>query len=93
MVRPVILLFRQTVKITKTLLRKLAANYEHVEIDPSPIRIKIMGIIDEYRNKFVEARQDKVRSLDRAGSGEEMDAGIVKSGEGVYCREKEAVGG
>ncbi len=66
-------------KITKTLLRKLAANYEHVEIDPSPIRIKIMGIIDEYRNKFTEAKADKDRSLDRAGSGEEMDAGIVKS--------------
>ena len=66
-------------KITKTLLRKLAANYEHVEIDPSPIRIKIMGIIDEYRNKFTEAKQDKDRSLDRAGSGEEVDAGIVKS--------------
>ena len=66
-------------KITKTLLRKLAANYKHVEIDPSPIRIKIMGIIDDYRNKFVEANQDKDRSLDRAGSGEELDAGIVKS--------------
>jgi DNA-directed RNA polymerase subunit beta len=66
-------------KITKTLLRKLAASYEHVEIDPSPIRIKIMGIIDEYRNKFNEAKADKDRSLDRAGSGEEMDAGIVKS--------------
>ncbi|VGO20557.1 DNA-directed RNA polymerase subunit beta [Pontiella sulfatireligans] len=66
-------------KITKTLLRKLAASYEHVEIDPSPIRIKIMGIIDEYRNKFTEAKADKDRSLDRAGSGEEMDAGIVKS--------------
>ncbi|MCF7847380.1 MAG: DNA-directed RNA polymerase subunit beta [Kiritimatiellales bacterium] len=65
-------------KITKTLLRKLAANYEHVEIDPSPIRIKIMGIIDEYRNKFVEAVAEKERSLDRAGSGEEMDAGIIK---------------
>ena len=38
-----------------------------------------MGIIDEYRNKFVEAGQDKDRSLDRAGSGEELDAGIVKS--------------
>jgi DNA-directed RNA polymerase subunit beta len=74
-------------KITKTLLRKLAANYEHVEIDPSPIRIKIMGIIDEYRNKFVEAKADKDRSLDRAGSGEEMDAGIVKSVK-VYIAEK-----
>ncbi|WP_372808051.1 DNA-directed RNA polymerase subunit beta [Pontiella sp.] len=74
-------------KITKTLLRKLAANYEHVEIDPSPIRIKIMGIIDEYRGKFHEARQDKDRSLDRAGSGEELDAGIVKSVK-VYIAEK-----
>ncbi len=74
-------------KITKTLLRKLAANYEHVEIDPSPIRIKIMGIIDEYRNKFVESKADKNRSLDRAGSGEDLDAGIVKSVK-VYIAEK-----
>ncbi len=74
-------------KITKTLLRKLAANYEHVEIDPSPIRIKIMGIIDDYRSKFVEAKADKDRSLNRAGSGEEMDAGIVKSVK-VYIAEK-----
>jgi len=74
-------------KITKTLLRKLAADYEHVEIDPSPIRIKIMGIIDEYRGKFTEARDDKDRSLERAGSGEELDAGIVKSVK-VYIAEK-----
>jgi DNA-directed RNA polymerase subunit beta len=66
-------------KITKTLLRKLAANYEYVDIEPSPIRIKIMGIIDAYRTRFVEARKDKDRSFNRAGSGEEMDAGIVKS--------------
>ena len=65
-------------KITKTLLRKLAASYEHIEIDPSPIRIKIMSIIDNFRNKFAEAEADKQRSLDRAGSGEEVDEGIVK---------------
>ena len=74
-------------KITKTLLRKLAANYAQVEIDPSPIRIKIMGIIDDYRNKFEEAKAEKDRSLDRAGSGEELDAGIVKSVK-VYIAEK-----
>ena len=74
-------------KITKTLLRKLAANYENVDIDPSPIRIKIMGIIDEYRGKFTESKADKDRSYDRAGSGEEMDAGIVKSVK-VYIAEK-----
>jgi DNA-directed RNA polymerase subunit beta len=65
-------------KITKTLLRKLAASYEHIEIDPSPIRIKIMSIIDNFRNKFSEADADKQRSMDRAGSGEEFDEGIVK---------------
>ena len=80
-------------KITKTLLRKLAANYEHVEIDPSPIRIKIMSIIDNFRNKFTEASADKKRNLDRAGSGEEVDEGIIKQVK-VYvaCKKKLSVG-
>jgi len=65
-------------KITKTLLRKLAASYEHIEIDPSPIQIKIMEIIDQYRDKFVEAHAEMERSLDRAGNGDETDAGIIK---------------
>jgi len=80
-------------KITKTLLRKLAANYEHIEIDPSPIRIKIMSIIDTFRNKFAEAEADKQRSVDRAGSGEELDEGIIKSVK-VYvaCKKKLSVG-
>jgi len=46
-------------KITKTLLRKLAANYENIEIDPSPIRIKIMSIIDNFRNKFSEIEDNR----------------------------------
>jgi len=37
-------------KITKTLLRKLVENFEHVEVDPSPIRIKIMGVLDNYKS-------------------------------------------
>jgi len=80
-------------KITKTLLRKLAASYEHIEIDPSPIRIKIMGIIDNFRNKFADAEADKQRSFDRATSGEEVDEGIVKQVK-VYvaCKKKLSVG-
>ena len=80
-------------KITKTLLRKLAANYQHIEIDPSPIRIKIMSIIDNFRNKFSEAKADKERSMDRAGSGEELDEGIIKQVK-VYvaCKKKLSVG-
>ncbi|HKL20784.1 MAG TPA: hypothetical protein VJ904_03195, partial [Tichowtungia sp.] len=80
-------------KITKTLLRKLAANYENIEIDPSPIRIKIMSIIDNFRSKFSDAEADKKRNLDRAGSGEEVDEGIIKQVK-VYvaCKKKLSVG-
>ena len=80
-------------KITKTLLRKLAASYEHIEIDPSPIRIKIMSIIDNFRNKFAEAEADKKRNMDRADSGEEVDEGIIKQVK-VYvaCKKKLSVG-
>src|SRR5438067_293238 len=41
-------------KITKTLLRKLANVYDHIEIDPSPIRNKIREIIVHYEHKFAE---------------------------------------
>ncbi|MFA5688763.1 MAG: DNA-directed RNA polymerase subunit beta [Kiritimatiellales bacterium] len=80
-------------KITKTLLRKLANNYEFIEIDPSPIRIKIMGIIDTFRSKFEEADADKQRSMDKADSGEEVDEGIVKSVKVfIACKKKLSVG-
>ncbi|HMP75657.1 MAG TPA: DNA-directed RNA polymerase subunit beta [Kiritimatiellia bacterium] len=65
-------------KITKTLLRKLAAAYNHIEIDPSPIQIKIQGIISEFTHKFSELDLEKERSLDRVESGDEVEPGIIK---------------
>jgi DNA-directed RNA polymerase subunit beta len=65
-------------KITKTLLRKLAAAYDHVEIEPSPIQIKIDEIIDEYRPRFSEVRNDHDRSIERLESGDDIDQGIIK---------------
>ena len=41
-------------KITKTLLRKLASVYDHIDIDPSPIRNKIREIIGQFEQKFAE---------------------------------------
>jgi len=35
-------------RITKTLIREIAENASHIEIDPSPIRIQIMSVITEY---------------------------------------------
>ena len=65
-------------KITKTLLRKLAAAYDHIEIDPSPIQIKIQGIISEFTHKFSELQLEKERALDRVESGDDVDPGIIK---------------
>ena len=65
-------------KITKTLLRKLAAAYEHIQIDSSPIQIKIDEIIDDFRPKFAEVDNERARALDRLASGDDLDAGIIK---------------
>src|SRR4030095_15258488 len=56
-------------KITKTLLRKLASVYDHVYIDPSPIRNKIREIISQFEHKFQELEMDKERKMDQVESG------------------------
>jgi len=65
-------------KITKQLLRKLAAVYEHVEIDPSPIRNKIREIISQYEHRFTELESEKDENLGRVESGDDVDPGIIK---------------
>jgi DNA-directed RNA polymerase subunit beta len=65
-------------KITKTLLRKLASVYDHIEIDPSPIRIKIREIISSFEHKFEQLKNEKEVELDRVESGDDIDPGIVK---------------
>ena len=65
-------------KITKTLLRKLAAAHEHIEIDPSPIQIKIQGIISDFTVRFEELESENDRQLGRLESGDELDQGVIK---------------
>ncbi len=65
-------------KITKTLLRKLAAVSKHVQIDPSPVRIKIMEIIGGYQTKFDELEGDRARKIDAVESGEGDGSGAIK---------------
>jgi len=65
-------------KITKTLLRKLASVYDHIDIDPSPIRNKIREIISSYEHKFADLDMERDRSLDRVESGDDIDPGIIK---------------
>jgi DNA-directed RNA polymerase subunit beta len=65
-------------KITKTLLRKLAAVSKHVEIDPSPVRIKIMEIIGSYQSKFDELETDRERKIGSIEAGEDNGNGAIK---------------
>ena len=74
-------------KITKTLLRKLADNYTHVEIDPSPIRTKIVDIISGFEQKFDDVDMERERQLDRIETGDDVDPGIIKQVK-VYVAKK-----
>ncbi len=74
-------------KITKTLLRKLAAIHDHIEIDPSPIRNKILEIISSFESRFQELDTDRERRLDQMESGDEVDPGVVKEVK-VYVAKK-----
>ncbi len=65
-------------KITKTLLRKLAGVYDHIDIDPSPIRNKIREIIGAFEGKFADLDHDRDRQLNRVESGDDVDPGIIK---------------
>ena len=67
-------------KITKTLLKKLANNYDRLLIPTSPIRDKIFEIIEPFKPKFEDLKKQRDEALDREESGvEEEETGVVKS--------------
>jgi DNA-directed RNA polymerase subunit beta len=66
-------------KITKTLLRRLASVYKSIEIDPSPVRIKIMEIVNSFSTKFDELEQDQERKTENVEAGEDVEQGVVKN--------------
>lgn len=74
-------------KITKTLLRKLAEAYDTIEIEQSPIRIKIVEIIGQFEQKFSDVNDERESKLDMLESGDEVDPGIIKQVK-VYVAKK-----
>ncbi len=51
---------------------------KHVQIDPSPVRIKIMEIIGSYQSKFDELEGDRERKIGSVESGEGSADGAIK---------------
>lgn len=66
-------------KITKTLLRRLSAVYKTIEIDPSPVRIKIMEIIENFKGKFEELDSDQERRIESVEAGDDVEQGTIKN--------------
>jgi DNA-directed RNA polymerase subunit beta len=66
-------------KITKTLLRRLSSVYKTIEIDPSPVRIKIMEVIDSFKGKFEDLEADQERKVESANAGEDVEQGVIKN--------------
>lgn len=66
-------------KITKTLLRRLAAVSKDIQIDPSPVRIKIMEIVDNYQKRFDEIDFEREQRVDAIESGDVSEAGVIKN--------------
>src|SRR5690606_20257957 len=66
-------------KITKTLLRKLAQVSKSISIDPSPVRIKIMEIVENYQRKFDEMEDEKARKIEGIESGALDESGAIKN--------------
>ncbi|GAB4272586.1 MAG: DNA-directed RNA polymerase subunit beta [Opitutales bacterium] len=66
-------------KITKTLLRRLATVSRHIQIDPSPVRIKIMEIVEAYQKKFDDLEYEREQKIQGIESGQGVDQGVVKN--------------
>ena len=77
-------------KITKTLLRRLASVYKTIEIDPSPVRNKIMEIIGSFRGKFDELEMERERKLDSIEAGDDIESGTIKNVK-IYVASKRKV--
>ncbi len=65
-------------KITKTLLRKLASVPKYIDIPQSPVRIKIMRIVEEFLRKFNDLEEERDRKSAAIEAGED-DSGTIKN--------------
>jgi DNA-directed RNA polymerase subunit beta len=65
-------------KITKTLLRKLAGVHRTIQIDPSPVKIKILEIVASYQHRFDDLEAELARKREGIEAGED-EGGTIKN--------------
>jgi DNA-directed RNA polymerase subunit beta len=77
-------------KITKTLLRRISACFDTLDIPASPVRNRILEIIDAYRQKFVDLEKERVQRIEAIEAGDIDDTGIIKNVK-VYVANKRKI--
>lgn len=77
-------------KITKTLLRRFASVSKDISIDPSPVKIKIMEIVNSFHKKLEELEQEREDRVKEIEKGNLSESGIIKSVK-VYVASKRKI--
>ena len=65
--------------------------HDHIEIEPSPIRNKILEIITSFEGRFTELDAEREHRLDKMESGDESETGGLKEVK-VYIAAKRKLG-
>jgi DNA-directed RNA polymerase subunit beta len=66
-------------KITKTLLRRLAACGRHIDMSASPVKTKIMEIVNVYQAKFDDLEEERMRRVAAIEAGNIDETGVIKN--------------
>ncbi|MDR2862525.1 MAG: DNA-directed RNA polymerase subunit beta [Puniceicoccales bacterium] len=79
-------------KITKTLLRRLAAVSRSIKMENSPVKIKIMEIVNNYQHRFDELETELARKVEGIEAGEDENGAIKNVKVYVAAKRKIQVG-
>lgn len=77
-------------KITKTLLRRLAASGRNIDMPMSPVKNKIFEIIDQFQSRFDDLEEERLRKIEAVESGNLDESGIIKNVK-VYIANKRKI--
>jgi DNA-directed RNA polymerase subunit beta len=66
-------------KITKTLLRRLAASGRNIAMPSSPVKNKIFEIIDQFQSRFDDLEEERQHKIAAIESGDLDESGIIKN--------------
>jgi len=65
--------------VSKAMLRRVAENYDSIEMDASPMRNKLFDAIQTFEQKFSDADTERERNLDKIESSESAaESNVVK---------------